>query len=472
MQVGNMKYCSKNKLLFTVIFWLVGCISMPAFAENNCKDDLSCLICPAMSDPVEYQTGAMKLLKELIPGKDRWLFRSMVDLSSDFGIPPAMQPEFARLMSTFKAKGTHIAIVVQPTRGLMHRDKLTADYQHKFNYKLARAKLQNFLKQMRNAGAIVPDIIKLVDQPPSEDYFFRRDHHWTPAGAMETAALLATEIKQHAFYNELHKTNYKTSPGVFIPKMGTLNVGLQRICGNNYGMQYLQGYQTVPENNDADALFGDLPEPEVILVGTSNSATREEESKQFNFDGFLKQYLATDILNYALPGAGAEGSLLEYLLSEDYKADKPPKLIVWELPANYRLGDPLTYRQLIPAVKGGCKAKPLSSNTTKLAKLAIGQRIELLSNTADKMRALNTPGNFLDIKFSDKNFKSFYIITYYDNGARDKVWFRRPAIVTGGQFHLELSRSAEFKDANLLSVFIEPTQAVNDPISMEVNVCH
>ncbi|QQP84355.1 hypothetical protein JHT90_07910 [Entomomonas asaccharolytica] len=466
-----MNFSSINKSISIIIFGLLCLVSTQALAEKNCKDDLSCLICPALHDPVQYQTGAMKLMKELIPGKDRWLFRTMVDLSTDFGIPTERHADFARLMQTFKSKGIHVAMAIQPTRGLMHRDKLYDNDKNKFNYKLATAKLKLLANQMRRAGAVVPDVLPLIESPPKEDYFFRRDHHWTPQGAQITAKLVADEIKKQPFYKDLHKTNYKTSPGVFIPKMGTLNEGLQRVCGNNFGMQYVQGYQTIPENNDADALFGDMPEPEIVLVGTSNSAARENESKQFNFDGFLKQYLSADILNYALPGAGAEGSLLEYLLSENYDAKNPPKLIIWELVANYRLGDELTYRQLIPAVKGGCK-KPLLSKTTKMSKLIEGQRIELLSNTADNIQQLNTAGNFLDIKFTDKNLKSFYIFTYYDNGARDKVWFRRPLIVTGGQFHLELSRSDEFKDANLLSVFIQPTQAVNAPISMEVSVCH
>lgn len=467
-----MNFSGINRSIFTIMIGLIYlALSPQILAEENCKDDLSCLICPAVNDPNQYQVGTMKLLKMLIPGKDHWLFRTSIDLSTDFGIPSKEQANFARLIQTFKKRGIHIVMAIQPTRGLMHRDKLYDEDKSKFNYNLAITKLKMLINQMSSAGAIVPDASKLIDSPPKKDFFFRRDHHWTPSGAEATAKIVADEIKHQPFYKDIHKTTYKTMPGVYIPKMGTLNEGLQRLCGNNYGMQYVQGYQTVPQNDDANALFGDTPEPQVVLVGTSNSAARDNESKQFNFDGFLKQYLSTDILNYALPGAGAEGSLLEYLLSADYNTQKPPKVIIWELVANYQLGDELTYRQLIPAVKGGCQTS-LLSKTTKLSKLIEEERIELLSNTGSHIQNLNTPGNFIDIKFSDKNFKSFYVITYYDNGLRDKVWFRRPAIVTGGQFHLELSRSAEFKNANLLSIFIQPKQVINGPISAEVKVCH
>lgn len=78
---------------------------------------------------------------------------------------------------------------------------------------------------------------------------------------------------------------------------------------------------------------------------------------------------------------------------------------------------------------------------------------------------------FLDIRLSDRNVKDFYIIVYYDNGARDKVWFRREAAVGGGQYYLELSRAPEFAGANLLSVFLEPTKAGSAATDVETRLC-
>jgi alginate biosynthesis protein AlgX len=167
---------------------------------------------------------------------------------------------------------------------------------------------------------------------------------------------MAEEVRRQPFYAGLAKKQYRTEPGVMVPKDGTLNLAMSYICGNNYGFQYVRGYQTIPQAASSDALFDEAPDPEVILVGDSNAAAREDESKQFNFDGYLKQYLGVDILNYALPGVGEDGSLLEYLLSADYKAEAP-KLIVWELPANYRLDSPLMYRQLVPAVQGAARRR-------------------------------------------------------------------------------------------------------------------
>ncbi|MGC3891121.1 alginate O-acetyltransferase AlgX-related protein [Pseudomonas urmiensis] len=442
-----------------------------ATAKSGCEN-LQCMVCPALSDPQRYAEGRMKLMREIVPGKDRWLFRSVVDLTNEFGIPAPMRPEFARLMKAFDQQGIHVAMAIQPTRGLMHRDKLPSEHPLGFDYNRASANLAAYLGQLRQGGAVVAPMMQLVQQPPSKEFFFRRDHHWTPAGAEATARLMADEIRRQPFYAGLTKKEYRTEPGVMVPKDGTLNLALSYICGNNYGFQYVRGYQTIPVADGADALFDEAPDPEVILVGDSNAAAREDESKQFNFDGYLKQYLGVDILNYALPGVGEDGSLLEYLLSDDYKAEAPPKLIIWELPANYRLDSPLMYRQLVPAVQGGCKASQevLSSKLQRPA-LKIGERIELLSNAGSERKSLSGSKGFLDIRLSDKNVKDFYVIVYYDNGARDKVWFRREAAVTGGQYYLELSKDPAYAGANLLSVFLEPTKAGSAATDVETRLC-
>lgn len=137
----------------------------PASQADDCAD-LQCLICPQLSAPEEYAQGNMKALKQLVPGRDHWLFRSEVDLTNDFGIPAAMQPEFARLMRAFASHGTQVVMAVQPTRGLMHRAQLLPGQAHGFDYARASGNLRNFLQQMRDAGAIVPDIMGLVQQPP------------------------------------------------------------------------------------------------------------------------------------------------------------------------------------------------------------------------------------------------------------------------------------------------------------------
>ena len=445
--------------------------SANAGANDNCTD-LDCLFCAAMQDPNSYLEGNMKLMKELTPGQDRWLFRSEVDLTNSFGMPRNMTREYARLIDALAAKGIELGMILQPTRGLMHRDKVRPDKTQGFDFELARNNYDAYLEQLRQAGALVPDLTQLVDHPPEQEYFFRRDHHWTSDGARATARVVADAILQQPVYQRLRNKQYLTEAGLTQYKDGTLNLALSSLCGNDFGFQYVPGYRTVPAVNDVSALFDEQPDPEVILLGTSNSAARDEENKQFNFDGFLKEYLSIDLLNYALPGAGEYGAMVEYLNSDSYSPEAPPKLILWELPANYTLADPLMYRQLIPAIEGQCEeAETVLARRQERPSLKTAERVELLSNTGAGRRALAGYNGYLDIRIGDGNVKDFYIIVYYDNGTRDKVWIRREAIVSGGQYYLELSKASEFRNANLLSVFMEPTETSLTPTSLEVRLC-
>lgn len=454
-----------------LLFGLALNLPAAAFAADDCNN-LDCLLCPAIQDPASYAEGAMKLTRQITPGKDHWLFRSEVDLTSHFGIPRNMQPEFGRLVKAFADQGTHLVTIIQPTRGLMHRDKLRSPDQMGFDFDRARGNLAAYLKQLRQAGALVPDVLQLVDHPPEEEYFFRRDHHWTPAGARATAALVAQTVRQLPDYAALPHGAFANETGITLFKDGTLNQALYRLCGNHYGFQYVQGYQTVQDLDDESALFGDLPSPEVVLVGTSNSAARDTDNKQFNFDGFLKEYLQTDLINMALPGAGEYGALVEYLHSDLYREEGPPELILWELPANYRLESPEMYRQLVPAIQGQCKApRTAMKRTLKNVGLHSNRRIELLSNTGDDHQDLRDFSGYIDLRISDQTVKQFYLIVYYDNGQRDKVWIRREAIVSGGQYYLELSRQPQLRSANILSVLIEPTETAPANTDLEVLLC-
>ncbi|GAA3967636.1 alginate O-acetyltransferase AlgX-related protein [Allohahella marinimesophila] len=472
-----MLSCHQNMRAFfslaIFLLWSSGASASDAKAEAPCED-LECLLCDGLTDSSHYQEGVMKAMSQIAPGHDNWLFRSDFDLSNDFGIPDDMVPQFRRLIAALKNLGIEVAMVVQPTRGMLHADKVREDKRYGFAPDLARMKLTHFLAQLQEAGAIVPDVTRLLDMPKTEDYFFRRDHHWTPFGARVTAELTVEALLAHPVYEDLAEKQFVTESVTKIAKDGTMNRALRQICGNNYGFQYVQGYQTVPAAEDgADALFGDSGDPEVVLIGTSNSAARDEAFKNYNFEGFLKQGLSVDMLNYALPGAGQDGSLLNYLLSEDYDPEAPPKLIIWEHPANWRLEDPLMYRELLPAIVGGCalNKKLVEPLTTALPAMAAGTRVELYANAGRQQKDFTNQQGFIELNFSDANIRDFYVITYYDNGMRDKVWYRRSAAVSGGRYLLELSTDATVRGANLLSVFLEPSEPFATDASVEFQLC-
>ena len=460
-----MKYIFNHFLVSLVLFSLS---AMTLACEGE-----DCLLCDGLASEEHYQEGIMKAMRFIAPGNDTWLFRSDFDLSNSFGIAQEFEPDLKRFISQLKRRGTELVVIVQPTRGLMNPHRVRDEYRYDFDFEIARQSLQGYLNQLLEAVAHVPNAMSLIDGEMEEDYFFRRDHHWTPYGSKVTAQLVADYIKQMPVYQDLDSKEYVTEPSTYIPKDGTMNRALRHICGNNHGSQYVKGYQTVPVSSDEDALFGDVADPEVVLVGTSNSAERDDDYKNYNFSGFLKEYLELDILNYAMPGAGDIGSLIQYFQSEDYDIDNPPKLIIWELPASYPLSEEKIYRQLVPAVDGGCDFnQQILEKNHQLTAMEPAQRIEILSNTGRSRKRIDSSQGYIQLDFSDKNIKDFYVITYYDNGVRDKIWFRRANIVDGGRYFLELSKDEKFQDANLMSVFLEPSEPIKGSSTLKARLCH
>lgn len=460
----------RNLILITVALIIqLGSYSVTAAPDDDC---LSCMYCEKLDEESSYSEGIMKSMKNIVIGRNNWLFRSDVDLSTDFGIPNNFKSEFNRLVSELNKKGIELVVMLQPTRGLIHRDQV-AEKSH-YSDVLALKNFIAFERQLIASGSVVPEMHFLLEgEKLDRDYFFRRDHHWTPFGARISAKIVADKIKSIPLYKSLKIKKFSTEQGVLIPKDGTMNRALMRLCGNNFGSQYVQGFSTYSEDTSEDALFGDEVTPEIVLVGTSNSAQRDDDRKNYNFDGFLKDFLQVDVLNQSLPGGGQDGSFIQYLLNE-YDMNNPPKVILWELPVSYALDDSLMYRQLIPAIKGGCNAASKDvtvSNSFELSEFKVKQRYELFKGK-DLVQHNIRPNKYaLELSLSDTSLKDFYVITYFENGERDKVWFRRYDIVDGGKYLLEMTKIPEHRENKITSIFIEPTEPSKAGTNVEATLC-
>jgi alginate biosynthesis protein AlgX len=90
-----------------------------------------------------------------------------------------------------------------------------------------------------------------------------------------------------------------------------------------------------------------LARPDVVLVGTSNS----NGAMDFNFAGFLEEYLGHEVANLARSGGGYDGAIMDYLASEAFTLN-PPTLLIWEVPGYYSLNTASYYERLLASVGG------------------------------------------------------------------------------------------------------------------------
>jgi len=359
----NLCLNTLSSLFISTVFL---CLASPnSFAATAPK------VCKALTDETAY-SKKREAMMFLVEGSDGYLFISKKDLESEFKIDEKSIPYAKRFIETLKKRGLNVVFVIQPTRGLVHQDKISAADKKLYNFDETAAKtnFSGMIKKLTDDGFTVATLPNLS----MPDYAYRRDHHWTAAGAKAIAYEAARIIKQEPYYNDIPKTKFITDKGVENKKfVGVLANAYEDVCKQKSAPETIFEYKTtaVTDGNNSSALFGDASAPPVVLAGTSFSSN---EAAHANFDGWLKESLSADVLNYAVRGGGFNSGVLSYLASDDYK-NKKQSLLVWEMGGYLKFGSPSGWQELVAAPYGDCKGTSreikaksisLSSATTNL----------------------------------------------------------------------------------------------------------
>jgi alginate biosynthesis protein AlgX len=423
-------------------------------------------LCAVAQNPASYNTKYLSFFTTLVQGQGDWLFRTQYDLRTDFGTTPYGWREFRRLRDALKAKGVELMVVYQPTRGLVNREKLTPEEKAHFNYDLAKKNYLATVDQFRKAGIWVTDLSPLFDEKGvGTDYYFKADHHWTPAGADRTAKLVAETLKQIPGFDAIPKQDYQSKVVGLLPKAGTLHKTAAQLCGTGgYATQYVERFETEASGGGGgDSLFGDESNPKVTLVGTSNSGPA------YNFAGFLQQHSGAEVLNMAVSGGGFESALMQYMSSKEFH-ENTPKVLIWEFATHYDMGQASFYRQALPMVNNGCEGRPAVLKNK--VKLKPGANEVLVNGKGAPLRDLRGRDYQVDLRFSDPSIHEAKTTIWYLNGRRENFKLEQSdRIDTGGRYAFELRNDPDWADLNLLALEIHSPEQMPQDLSVEVSLC-
>ncbi|GHT85756.1 alginate biosynthesis protein AlgX [Betaproteobacteria bacterium] len=433
-------------------------LSAPVYEAESC-----CKLCPEVQDISRYNTSFLKNSRMLVQGKGDWLFRTLLDLRTDFDYVDAGRPYLKKLREAFARRGIELVVVYQPTRGLVHRDKLTPEASASFNFDLALANYRTALKRFEQIGFHAPDLSRLVDEHEEHAFYFRADPHWTPYGAQRTAKVVAETIRSLPVFADIPRRAFtskivgRNSQG----NKGVLGLAAAQLCGNSgNSIEYVDRFVTEPEEVRNEDLFSDIGIPNIVLVGTSHSGA------VYNFPGFLLEYLDTDILIFAYPEGGLEGGMIEYLGSEEFQ-NSPPKILIWEFSANYRLDQDSIYRQLFALLDDGCEGKQIEISSK--ARLGSGKQMVLVNSDA---KMLANRDARIDIRFTDAEVKTLRADFLYMNGSREVLRLDKTnRVATNGRFVFDMRAEGNWSDMVLLGVELEGTEEDGTPQELEVRVC-
>ncbi len=435
--------------------------NLPAYHAEAC-----CNLCPATADASLYDTPYLDNFTTLVQGGESdWLFRTREDLRTEFGTSAHGYRLLKELHDAFKRRGVELVVVYQPTRGMVNRDKLAPAQHASFDYDRALKNYRRTLERFEQIGLWVPDLSPLADEHAEQPFYFRGDQHWTSFGAERTARLVAETIKRIPAFEEVPRQEFVTRRIGRMGKRGTLHRVAGQLCGTTYAFQHSDQFATEPKGESgSDDLFGDSALPQVTLVGTSHSGTN------YNFAGFLSEYIGAEILNVAFPGSGLEGSMIEYLGSDEFQ-QSPPKILVWEFSPLYDLASERFYRQAMALLYGACDEGPAVFAGKTTLRPGGGSR-EVLVNGANKLVDAASHRHQLDIRFNDTSVKVLEATIWYLTGRKEKVKFKKPVTTeTDGRFAFQLRDEGDWSALNFFALEIEPPEGLKEPVEVEARLC-
>jgi alginate biosynthesis protein AlgX len=430
-----------------------------------------CDLCPRAADRASYtQSKYFQDNAVLVQGQKGWLFRTDMDLISHIDVSDASLEGMKHLVDALHRAGTELVLVYQPPRGLIDVDKLTEAERRNYDFAAAKQSYIAAMARLRTTGAIVPPYEKLVGEGKNYDYYFRRDHHWTPSGSERTAQIVAATVKSLPVYAKVPRKEFKTHVNGLISKPGSIQKIAQQICGGSYSMQFVPSYATEPAGGGgADSLLGDDATPEVVLVGTSNS----DDRGGYNFGGYLEQYLNTDVLNVAITGGSFEGSLLHYLPTDGFQKH-PPKIMIWEMPYQDFPGTAVSphriFRQAVALASNGCSAKsPIIDRTVQLH----AGNNEVLFNGGGHIMQVKGREHLVDLQFTDPGYKELHTTLWYMNGMRERLQLRFKQYVDNkGRFAFELRNDRDdYANATFMGATVDLDSEPSKPLSVTAKLC-
>lgn len=393
----------------------------------------------------------------MIGGPDGWVLDGR-DARADLAPSEVAKREIKTLIQTITATGTVVVLPVFPPRALTAAAFLTspAAGERPYDVALAERNYADLLVWLGTTGALVVDLLPVARSTLDPQFFyFRRDHHVTPAGTAAAAKVTAEAIRRRGI--RLPSAEVRSEKvSEIVRKAEGRGVQLAAHCGGAPTVEpYPEWITTItPVATD---LLADAPEPKVVLAGTSISG------KEFNFVGFLSDELDADVMGVSTAAGGLLSSLQEYLRSINWH-DHRPDVLVWEF-AHSELFRVLTdgapdpnnamiYREIAPSVYADCGDAALRVGNVAGAPGAIS----LLDEGGTKVQA----GDYLMVRSTNGRLEGFGVEIRYADRVVAHTFAPATRVSTYGRFFLAL------EPGDIVSVEATFTE---DPRSLSTRIC-
>jgi alginate O-acetyltransferase complex protein AlgJ len=271
-------------------------------------------------------------LDGLLIGREGWLFSEEEWFDSpDEGT--SILHEIPRIHAILEEQDISLLIVPIPAKNLIYSDFHELAVSDRLQSRYSR-----FLDFLDSRGIDAVDIQSLyqtIRRSDSVDLYLRGDTHWSPEGASLAAEAIARRVASRGYLQSAPSARFESRLSGRKEYRGDL---FEFLPGSD--VRFGPFFRALPDTDDISTWenltiqapqFGlfDVPSVPVALIGTSYSA-----GQAWNFEGFLRQELASDIASFAMEGRGALQPMIE-ALKGDSLTEFAVSLVIWEIPIRF-----------------------------------------------------------------------------------------------------------------------------------------
>ncbi len=263
------------------------------------------------------------------------------------------------IVQEFENRGSHLAILLTPPRPAIAGQQVIDDLAggpHDFDAARALDSFSETVERLQKTGALVPDLAKVATGQPElrNNYYFKRDTHWTPMGALASVQDLATQIAAQgveAFLDVGTGLADLDHDSQTLQERGSLSDMTDAVCGKRLAAEVVK--LPIFHSGETD-LFADGPQkPRIALAGSSYSDRYKKD--YYRVAESLAAAFDAQVDNYSVSGGGSIAGIESLVLSGALDAGDYD-LVVWELPYTFWKNTESFMRQLLGALrinKGG-----------------------------------------------------------------------------------------------------------------------
>lgn len=268
-----------------------------------------------------------------IVGKNEWLFYRYEFAEPEHVTEIKKSVELIRDFSKVLSEhGTQLVVVMVPLKMRIYAEHLPDDVKLSDTTK---NQYTNTLELFKSNGVFTVDLntaflsspLRASDTP----LYFRLDTHWTPSGAM----VAAEAVKAGLYANPATKSAMETMPAIAYTikvaprKRASKGRDLVTVLPPNsptFAPEMVAQVNVSPPQADKAPLIGDVPIPELAVVGSSYSR---------DWTGFvdaMRYVFQRDMVSFAVGADQGSWVGMETYLREDTYKRKHPKVLIWEMP--------------------------------------------------------------------------------------------------------------------------------------------